>query len=61
MEDRELYRFATLLERLAYEEDVRKIIRNIVRNNEVEERAEQGYLNQRQREHSQKVIERGMT
>lgn len=40
MEDKELYRFATLLERLAYEEDVRKIIRKICCNNEVEPRAE---------------------
>ena len=32
--DRELYRFAVILERLAYEEDVRKIIRQICSNNE---------------------------
>ena len=33
MSDTELDRIATLLERLAYEEDVRKIIRKIIKNN----------------------------
>ena len=42
--DRELYRFAVILERLAYEEDVRKIIRQICSNNEVDPKAEQAYL-----------------
>jgi hypothetical protein len=30
MEDRELFRIGNILERLAYEEDVRKIIRTII-------------------------------
>lgn len=38
--DRQLARVATLLERLAYEPDVRKIIRKITSNNEIDQRAE---------------------
>jgi len=40
MEDRELYRLGAILERLAYEEDIRKIIRKIIVNNEVDPRSE---------------------
>ena len=40
MEDRELYRLGAILERLAYEEDIRKIIRKIIVNNDVDPRAE---------------------
>lgn len=41
MEDRELPRHAALLERLAYEEDVRKIIRQIITpNNEIDPKNE---------------------
>lgn len=36
--DKELLRLAQLLERLAYEEDVRKIIRKIIYNNEIDPR-----------------------
>lgn len=38
--DRQLNRIATLLERLAYEPDVRKIIRKIITNNEIDQRSE---------------------
>ena len=34
--DQELLRLASILERLAYEEDVRKVIRTIVYNNKIE-------------------------
>ena len=34
--DQELRRLAAILERLAYEEDVRKVIRTIVYNNKIE-------------------------
>ena len=34
--DQELLRLAAILERLAYEEDVRKVIRTIVYNNKIE-------------------------
>jgi len=44
MSDVELDRIATLLEKLAYEEDVRKIIRKVIKNNMIEDRAEQLYL-----------------
>jgi hypothetical protein len=40
MSDTELDRIATLLERLAYEEDVRKIIRKVIKNNTIDDRAE---------------------
>ena len=55
MADRELPRTAVLLERIAYEEDVRKVIRRIITNNEIDPKAEQIYLSQKQRDHSQKV------
>lgn len=44
MDDKELYRFATLLERLAFEEDVRRVIRKLCSNNEIDVRSEQIYL-----------------
>ena len=50
--DRELPRTALLLERLAYEEDVRKIIRQLITNNEIDPKAEQIYLHSKQRDHS---------
>jgi len=41
MEDRELPRSALILERLAYEEDVRKVIRTIITsNNEIDAKQE---------------------
>jgi hypothetical protein len=40
MADRELPRTALILERLAYEEDVRKIIRQIISNNEIDPKGE---------------------
>lgn len=40
MEDRELPRIGLILERLAYEDDVRKIIRRIIANNDIDKRAE---------------------
>ena len=38
--DRELPRISLLLERLAYEEDVRKIIRQLICNNDIDAKAE---------------------
>lgn len=38
--DRQLSRIAILLERLAYEPDVRKVIRKIINNSEIDTRAE---------------------
>jgi len=40
MTDRELPRIAHILERLAYEEDVRKIIRQLISNNDIDPKAE---------------------
>ena len=41
MDDRELPRLTMILERLAYEEDIRKIIKKIITsNNEIDIRAE---------------------
>lgn len=54
--DRQLPRTAILLERLAYEPDVRKIIRKIISNNEIDSRAEQIYLHSNKRDHSQRVL-----
>ena len=42
--DNELVRIATLLERMAYEEDIRKVIRSIIVNNKIDVRQEQLYL-----------------
>lgn len=58
MTDRELPRHAVLLERLAYEDDVRKIIRKLIINNEIDPKSEQLYLHSNKRDHSQKVVER---
>lgn len=44
MTDTELYRIATILEKLAYEDDVRRIIRKIIKNNTIDEKNEQIYL-----------------
>ena len=43
-DDRELPRLANILERLAYEDDVRKIIRPLILNNEIDPKAENIYL-----------------
>ncbi len=53
--DRQLPRLATLLERLAYEPDGRKVLRKLSVNNEVDPRAEQLYLHSNKRDHSQRV------
>ena len=42
--DVELARIATLLERMAYEDDVRKVIRPLIVNNKIDVRQEQLYL-----------------
>ena len=44
MEDRELPRIGNILERLAYEDDVRHIVKRIIANNDIDKRAEQIYL-----------------
>lgn len=54
MSDVELDKIATLLERLAFEEDVRKVIRKIIRDNMIDDRAEQIYLQSQRRDHSQR-------
>lgn len=54
--DRQLARVGNLLERLAYEPDVRKVIRKLIlSNNEIDQRAEQIYLHSNKRDHSQRV------
>ena len=53
--DRQLHRIANILERLAYEPDVRKIIRKIISNNDIDQRSEQIYLHSNKRDHSQRV------
>jgi len=40
MSDRELLRISAILERLAYEEDMRKIIRKLTINNEIDQKSE---------------------
>ena len=52
MADTELYRYIHLLERLAYEDDVRKIIKQIVKNNDIDKKLEQEYLHYHKRDHS---------
>jgi CTD nuclear envelope phosphatase 1 len=42
--DTELPRIATILERLAYEDDVRRVIRIIISNNKIDPKQEQIYL-----------------
>lgn len=54
MKDTELDRIATILEKLAYEDDVRRIIRKIIKNNQIDEKAEQLYLKSHKRGHSQR-------
>ena len=54
MSDTELDRIATILEKLAYEDDVRRVIRKIIKNNQIEDRAEQIYLKSHKRDHSQR-------
>ena len=54
MADTELDRIATILEKMAYEEDVRKIVRKVIKNNTFDDRAEQIYLKSHKRDHSQK-------
>jgi len=44
LNDEELPRIATILERMAYEDDVRKVIRTIIVNNKIDVRQEQLYL-----------------
>lgn len=58
--DTELPRIATILERLAFEDDVRRVIRTIISNNKIEPKQEQLYLsstdNQKhKRDQSQRV------
>lgn len=58
-QDRQLARVGALLERLAYEPDVRKVVRKIVNSgtNELDPRAEQIYLHSSsRREHSQRAV-----
>ena len=58
MNDKELDRIATLLEKLAYEDDVRKIIRKVIKNNAFDDKNEQIYLQSHKRDHSQKDARR---
>jgi hypothetical protein len=44
MTDRELPRISLILERLAYEDDVRKIIRHMIVDNDIDPKAENIYL-----------------
>lgn len=52
MSDTELPRIATILEKLAYEVDVRKVIRKLIKNNQIDEKAEQLYLRSHKRGYS---------
>jgi RNA polymerase II subunit A small phosphatase-like protein len=54
MADTDLDRIASLLERLAYEEDIRKIIRKVIKNNALDDTALHLYLQAQKRDHSQK-------
>lgn len=61
--DVELPRIAQILERMAYEEDVRKVIRTIISNNKIDPKQEQLYLSSTQprahrRDQSQKADSR---
>ena len=49
MQDTELARIATILEKMAYEPDVRKIIRKVIKNNAIDEKQEQIYLRSHKR------------
>jgi len=44
MRDTELDRIATLLERMAFEDDVRRVIRKVIKNNAIDDRAVDFYL-----------------
>lgn len=57
--DRELPRTALILEKMAYEDDMRKVIRRIIKDNAIDPKGEQLYMQSKQREHSQKVQDRG--
>lgn len=57
MTDTDLDRIATMLEKLAYEDDVRKIIRKVIKNNAIDDSALQLYLQAHKRDHSQKQPE----
>ena len=52
MADTELDRIATLCEKLAYEDDVRKIIRKVFKNNTFDDKNEQIYLQSHKRDQS---------
>jgi len=52
MADTELDRIATLCEKLAYEDDVRKVIRKVFKNNTFDDKNEQIYLQSHKRDHS---------
>lgn len=54
MADTDLDRIATLLEKLAYEEDVRKVIRKVIKNNAIDDTALQLYMQAHKRDHSQR-------
>jgi hypothetical protein len=40
IEDRELPRIGNILERIAYEEDIRNIVRRIISNNDIDKKEE---------------------
>jgi hypothetical protein len=46
-----------LLEKMAYEEDVRKIVRKVIKNNTFDDKAEAIYLQSHKRDHSQKQVD----
>lgn len=54
MSDTQLDRIATLLEKMVYEDDVRKVVKRVIKNNLIDDKAEQIYLHSNKREHSQK-------
>lgn len=61
--DTELPRIATILERLVFEDDVRRVIRTIISNNKIDPKQEQIYLsstiNQKhKRDQSQRIDRR---
>ena len=52
MSDTELDKIATILEKLAYEDDVRKHIRKIIKNNQIDDAAVRIFLASHKRDHS---------
>jgi hypothetical protein len=56
MSDNELDRIATILEKLAFEDDVRRVIRKIIKNNQIDFKAEQIFLKSHKRDHSQRAV-----